>query len=126
MEIKRIITELNKAEIDPKANIKLVKITGDKEISVYAAEISPKTYLNPHYHNAGIEIYQIVEGEGEMRIGNVKNNMIKWEEIFKISGGDFFSIESKKVHQIVNTSDKPLIAIFTCSEKHLSTDRHFI
>ena len=77
MEIKNINIELKNARLDKKAGIKLVRLTGNENISVYAAEISPKTKLNPHYHLHGIETYQIFKGSGIMKIGRRDNNVIE-------------------------------------------------
>jgi len=126
MEIKNIFTELENSPMDNKAGIRLVKLTGDKEISVYAADIAPKTELKPHYHKLGIETYQILQGEGVMKIGNLENGKVLWTEVFTAKVGDCFSIEEGLVHQILNESDKPLLAVFSCPESHVGSDRHFI
>ena len=73
MEVKNINEELSKVEIDEKTGIKVTYITGDSNISVYAAEIAPKTELNPHYHKIGIETYQVLEGCGIMKVGDFQN-----------------------------------------------------
>ena len=126
MDIKNIKTELQNASLDKKAGIKLIKLTGNFDISVFAAEIPAKTALNPHFHKHGIEIYQILEGEGTMKTGNLENNNVNWNEIFNVLKGDCFSINEMEVHQIVNSTDNPLIAVFTCSESHLGDDRYFV
>ena len=100
MDIKNLEKELSIAQIDPKANIKLVKISGNSEISVFAAQVSPHTHLNPHYHKVGIEIYQIYQGQGEMKVGSVIKDSVIWEETFKINQGYFFIIEAGKVNQL--------------------------
>ncbi|HOV15171.1 MAG TPA: cupin domain-containing protein [Spirochaetota bacterium] len=126
MEIKNIKSELKNAPIDLKANIKLIKLTGDKNISVFAAEILPKTKLNPHYHKNGIETYQIYQGTGIMKVGELNDNKVKWNETFDVKTGDCFTIVESQIHQIINDSDEILIALFTCPEPHLGDDRFFI
>lgn len=126
MEIKNINQELSKVEIDEKTGIKVTFMTGDSNISVYAAEIAPKTELNPHYHMIGIETYQVLEGNGMMKVGDFQNNTVRWTETFEVKQGDCFSISSSKVHQIINNSDKSLKTIFTCPSDHLGQDRFFI
>jgi mannose-6-phosphate isomerase-like protein (cupin superfamily) len=126
MKVKNIFEELSKVEIDHKAGIKLSLMTGDSDISVYAAEIAPKTELNPHYHKIGIETYQVLEGSGIMKVGVYENNQIRWTDIFDVKQGDCFSIPSPKVHQIINSSDKTLRTIFTCPSAHLGQDRYFV
>lgn len=126
MDIRNIKNELKNASVDTRAGIKLIKLTGDINTSVFAAEIKPKTMLNPHFHKKGIEIYQVLEGEGMMNVGEMKNNNIIWNNKFKVKQGDFFSIQEQKIHQIVNDSENPLVTVFTCPESHLGKDRFFV
>jgi len=126
MLVKNINSELKDAPIDDKAGIKLVKITGDDEISIYAADISPNTSLNPHYHKVGIETYQILEGKGLMKIGELKNDKVQWTETFEASEGDCFSISEYTVHQIINHTNYNLRAIFSCASSHVGDDRYFV
>lgn len=126
MEVKNIREVVKKAPLDKGAGIKVVKITGDEKISVFAAEITAGTELTPHYHNIGIEIYQVFDGSGIMKVGSVNGDSLFWEDIIEVSTGDSFYIPEGKVHQILNNSDKDLIMLFTCPENHLSSDRFFI
>lgn len=126
MEIKNIFTELKKSAMDSKAGIKLVKLAGDKDISVYAADIAPKTELKPHYHKFGIETYHILQGEGVMKIGTLEAQKITWTDIFTVKVGDFFSIEEGLIHQIINESNQALLAVFSCAESHVGNDRFFV
>jgi mannose-6-phosphate isomerase-like protein (cupin superfamily) len=126
MEIKNIYSLLSTVQIDKATGIKLVKMTGDPEISIYAAEISPNTELNPHYHKNGIETYQVLEGKGVMKVGDCHNDTFKWTEIFEVSTGDCYFIPANKVHQIINNSNEVLRTVFACPSDHLGTDRFFI
>ena len=126
MNIVNIDLELKEALIDDATGVKLVKITGDFNISVYAAEIAPKTELNPHYHKVGIETYQVLEGCGVMKVGEYEDNAVRWTDSFEVRKGDCFTITSPKVHQIINTTDQNLKTIFTCPSDHLEQDRYFI
>lgn len=126
MEINNIFSELAITSLDNNSGIKLVKLTGDKDISLYAADIAPKTELRPHYHKFGIETYQILKGEGVMKIGRLKNGKADWTETFTAKLGDCFSIEEGLVHQILNNSDSPLLVVFSCPESHVGSDRFFI
>jgi mannose-6-phosphate isomerase-like protein (cupin superfamily) len=125
MNIVNIDLELKEALTDDATGVKLVKITGDSNISVYAAEIAPKTELNPHYHKVGIETYQVLEGRGVMKVGEYKDDTVRWTDTFKVKQGDCFSISPPQVHQIINTSDQILRTIFTCPSDHLGQDRYF-
>jgi mannose-6-phosphate isomerase-like protein (cupin superfamily) len=127
MNTKNIKTELQNAPLDKKAGIKLIKLTGDENISVYAAEIAPKTKLNPHFHSHGIETYQIFKGNGIMKIGKrTNNNTVEWIESINVQEGDCFCISEGSVHQLINASLETLQAIFLCPESHLGKDRFFI
>jgi len=125
MIVKNIFEELSKVETDNKTGIKITYITGDSHISVFAAEIAPKTELNPHYHKIGIETYQVLEGYGTMKVGDYINDSVHWIETFEVKQGDCFSISSPKVHQIINKSDQILRTVFTCPSDHLGQDRFF-
>ncbi|MBP1640623.1 MAG: hypothetical protein H6Q17_2206 [Bacteroidetes bacterium] len=126
MNIANIDLELKDASTDDATGIKLVRITGDSVISIYAAEIAPQKVLKPHFHKNGIEIYQILLGSGTMKVGNYDNNSIIWKDSFEVTTGDCFSISANTVHQIVNNSDKALRTIFTCHSSHLGQDRYFV
>jgi mannose-6-phosphate isomerase-like protein (cupin superfamily) len=126
MKVKNITRELESVEIDNKTNIKIALMTGNQGLSVYAAEIAPKTELNPHYHKKVIEIYQILEGNGVMRVGKLNNNTVEWTDSFEVVAGDCFSISENKVHQIVNNSNDRLRVIFCCPSGHLGNDRFFV
>jgi mannose-6-phosphate isomerase-like protein (cupin superfamily) len=126
MNIKNIKTELQNAPLDKNAGIKLIKLTGDENISVYAAEIAPRTKLNPHFHTHGIETYQIFKGNGIIKIGKRINSTIEWIESINVQEGDCFFINEESVHQLINDTREPLQAIFSCPEAHLGKDRFFI
>lgn len=126
MDVKNIRAVVKNAPMDKGAGIKVVKITGDEKISVFAAEVAPGTELTPHYHNVGIEIYQVFDGSGIMKVGSVEGKTVFWENVLEVSTGDSFNIPEGKVHQIVNNTEESLIMLFTCPESHLSTDRFFI
>ena len=112
--------------MDAQTGIKLIKMTGNSNISVYAAEIAPDTELRPHYHQQGIETYQILSGKGIMRIGDLRDGFISWRPDIEVTRGACFSIEEYWVHQIVNHTSEKLLAIFSCPESHVGADRFFV
>lgn len=126
MKIRNLFQELETTPQDPLTGIKLTRLTGDEKISVYAAEISANTALKAHYHEKGIETYQIIGGKGKMKIGDIDQKQVNWTEEFEVISGDCFSIEEGMVHKIINESGEPLKAIFTCPESHIGNDRFFI
>jgi mannose-6-phosphate isomerase-like protein (cupin superfamily) len=127
MEIKNIYKELERVTPDEKAGIKVDRLTGDDNVSVFVAEIAEHKWVKPHYHQKGVEIYHILEGRGLMKIGRVEGqNQVAWESEFPVEKGDCFSIPEKTVHQLANTGTARLCVLFICSPTHLSTDRFFV
>lgn len=53
MEVKNIYN--NFKDVDKGTNIKLVKLAGDEDISVFGADIAANSKLTPHYHKNSIE-----------------------------------------------------------------------
>lgn len=126
MDLINLYHLLEDAAIDEKTGIKIERVTGDDYFSLYAGQILPGTWLKPHYHTTGIEIYQILEGSGVMKIGTRTGDSVAWEEERSANAGDCFTILEGKVHQLGNMTARRLIACFTCSPSHLGDDRFFL
>ena len=128
MEIKNIYKELEKVTPDEKAGIKVDRLTGDDNVSVFVAEIAEHKWVKPHYHQKGVEIYHILDGRGLMKIGRGgrAESRSPGSLEFPVEKGDCFSIPEKTVHQLANTGTARLCAMFICSPTHLSTDRFFV
>ena len=126
--LSNLYEQISMAELDEAVGIRLAYLTGDDEFSLYGAEIAPYKRLAAHYHESGIEIYQIVEGIGTMFTGNhdCKDNVTTWNRPFNIKKGDCFIINEGEVHQLLNNSDSNLVVIFGAPKSHLSTDRIMI
>lgn len=124
MEIKNIFTDLKNAEKDEAVGIRSIRLSGDDNFALYAAEIDGNKSIGAHYHTNGNEIYQVVEGNGQMNIGilNDEDN-IEWKEPVVVKKGDCFTVRENEVHQLENTSSEKLIIIFACPYSHISTDR---
>lgn len=122
--VSNLYEALESAEFDPAVGIRLAHLTGNGGFSLYAAEIAPHKRVSAHFHNNGIETYQIIAGEGLMCLGKPRQDgNVGWLQPFKIKRGDCFTIGERTVHQLFNTSDEKLIAVFGCPQSHLSTDR---
>lgn len=126
MEVINLFQHLDTIGTDEKTGIKIDRMCGDDRFSLYVGEIFPHTWLKPHYHHHGMEIYQIIEGSGVMKTGTRKGDQVIWEEETPVSKGDCFTIPEDNVHQLGNNTDKRLIACFTCSPSHLGDDRYFM
>jgi mannose-6-phosphate isomerase-like protein (cupin superfamily) len=80
--------------------------------------------VGAHYHESGIEMYKIVEGNGMMHIGLPdNNNNVNWHHSTRVKKGDCFTVNEGEVHQLVNENESILIAIVCCPKSHLSSDR---
>ena len=126
MEVINLAEHLNKAGMDHKAGIRIIRATGDETCSLYVAEILPNTWLHAHYHQHGTEIYQIMEGKGVMRIGTREHTGTAWKEEYAVAAGDCFTVPEGGVHQLGNPTDQRLIACFICPPSHLGDDRFFM
>lgn len=137
MQITNISKTLKNAKMDKKVGIKIVKLTGDDKCGMYVAEIAPGKSVRPHYHGKGVEIYQILKGQGIMKIGKVIKSFdsdslrsepsgSKTGQGKKVKSGDCFSIFGGEVHQLFNKAKTKLILLFICPDSHMNKDRFFI
>lgn len=122
--LNNLYERISFAELDEAVGIRVAYLTGNDEFSLFCAEIGPYKRVGAHYHTLGIEIYQIVEGNGTMFTGkpNINNN-VTWNKPLKVKKGDCFTINEGEVHQLINKCGGKLIAIFGCPKSHLSSDR---
>lgn len=74
--------------------------------SLAEATIGPGVTTDAHYHPQSEEIYYILTGSGEMKIGN---------ETQIVSPGDAISIPPGLVHQIRNIGQSPLRLLCCCA-----------
>lgn len=115
---------IESSELDPEVGIRLGHLSGNKQFSLFGAEIGSQRVLSAHYHKYGEEIYLIIEGSGIMYLGEFDSSgNVEWEPPFEINKGDCFTVDAKKVHQLCNNTEQRLVAVFGCSQSHLSTDR---
>ncbi len=122
--LNNLYEKITAAELDEAVGIRLAYLTGNEEFSLFGAEIAPYKSVAAHYHNSGIEIYQILEGNGTMLTGKPdRNNNVTWNKPLKVKKGDCFTINEGIVHQLISKCDSKLIAIFGCPKAHLSSDR---
>ena len=116
--------KIENAKFDYVVGILIAHLTGSDEFSLFGAEIAPRRKVGAHYHKSGIEIYQIVEGNGMMHTGLPdNNNNVNWHNAMRVKKGDCFTVNEGEVHQLANENDSKLIAIICCPKSHLSTDR---
>jgi len=66
-------------------------------------ELEPQGGQVPWHNHEQVEIYYILEGTGEMCVG---------EEMQTVEGGQLIFIPSNVYHQLTNTSDAPLTMMY--------------
>jgi mannose-6-phosphate isomerase-like protein (cupin superfamily) len=119
--------QVKTAPIDPKVEIRIVKVTGDDDIGLYVAELPPHRSVTAHYHRTGSEIYQIVQGVGKIHTGlPTSDNVVTWNRSVAVRIGDCFTVQEGEVHQLENTGSLPMIAIIICPAAHIGNDRFII
>ena len=74
--------------------------------SLAEARIAPGLATTPHYHPECEEIYYVLEGTGEMRIG---------DDVSLVRRGDAIAIPPGAVHQIRNTGRSTLKILCCCA-----------
>lgn len=126
-KIVNMAEAIQRAQLDSKVGIAIVRLAGNDDFALYAAELAPGKAVTAHYHNRGVEIYQIVEGEGIMHTGLVNtDNHVSWNKPLAAKAGDCFNVEELEVHQLQNTEDKRLFVVFCCPNAHLNQDRFIV
>lgn len=124
VNLKNLYQVIRSSRLDKAVGIRIDHITGDDAFSFYGAEIGPNQKVGAHFHESGIEIYQIVEGQGTMHIGKPAGNLeVDWQESFPVRKGDCFTIDEGMAHQLDNDSDQPMILVVGCPKSHLAANR---
>lgn len=109
----KIIETAHNSEIRPLVD----RTTSAIENCSLAEEILPVgTVVAAHYHKQTEEIYYILTGAGEMRVG---------EEVREVKGGDAVFIPRLAVHTLKNTGTEPIKLLLVCGAAH-SFDDYFL
>lgn len=106
----RSVTELQPKE--PFENVYSEKIAEDSLSSSFLIWIKKEVKLHKHLEHS--EHVYVLEGEGNMQLGN---------ETFKIKAGYLIFIPQNTPHKVVTTSNTPLKVISIQSPKFDGTDR---
>ena len=122
IEIKRWNNQLDNCEYDDRVGIRIAKLLSSNDFSTFITVIEPQRCVTPHYHKYGDEHYHIISGSGTLKVKNMLNLT---EETFLLNEGESFSIAENIMHQLINTSTKPLTLMFSCPDSHLENDRYF-
>jgi mannose-6-phosphate isomerase-like protein (cupin superfamily) len=81
--------------------------------SLAEARLPPGASTTPHYHPLTEEIYYILEGNGQMRIG---------EETRDVAPGDAIAIPPGAIHTILNTGTATLKFLCCCAPPYEDQD----
>lgn len=81
--------------------------------SLAEARIAPGQSTTPHFHPQTEEIYYVLDGVGEMRIG---------EEVRQVRAGDAIAIPPGAPHQIRNHGDATLKILCCCAPGYEHAD----
>jgi mannose-6-phosphate isomerase-like protein (cupin superfamily) len=81
--------------------------------SLAEARLLPGASTTPHYHRLTEEIYYLLSGEGEMRIG---------DETRTVGPGDAIAIPPGCVHTITNRGSETLLFLCTCAPAYEHDD----
>ena len=96
-------------------NILVEKLTTDEHASCYVIWIKKEVKAHKHEHHT--ENLYIIEGTGEMLLG---------DKTITIKAGDFITIPQGTVHSLKVTSETPIKVISVQAPEFLGTDRIFV
>lgn len=89
-----------------------------KNMSIASGYLKPRQKALPHFHKASEEIYYVISGSGQCRIGNV---------IEKIKEGEAVYISVGATHALENTSrTKTMKVLAICSPTYQDRDTFFV
>ncbi|GAB4467621.1 MAG: cupin domain-containing protein [Armatimonadaceae bacterium] len=81
--------------------------------SLAEAILAPNTATEPHYHPRTEEIYYILQGVGQMRIG---------AKMLRVGPGDGIAIPPGAPHQITNVGTTDLVFLCCCAPAYTHDD----
>ncbi len=108
---------IRKVEVDPEVGVGIAKMVESDKLSVHIAVVKPGTTLKKHYHKHRDEVYIIVDGEGEVYLG---------DKVVKVSRGDIVIIPRETIHGIRNTADRELVFMFISAPPFNPKEDRFI
>jgi mannose-6-phosphate isomerase-like protein (cupin superfamily) len=126
MKISNIQHCLDNSLTDQKVGVKLAFLTGDENMSMFAIELAGGHCIPAHYHKEGIETYYILEGQGVIITGIIRDNTLRWNAECLVNAGDCFTIYPGEVHEFRNVSEGPLRIIASAPLNHIQNDRYFL
>ena len=93
------------------------EIHGNKNLSLAEARVKPGGKTEPHFHKESEEIYQVVSGEGILKIEN---------ETYEVGEGVSVVIMPGQVHSLENTGKNDLVVICCCAPAYRHDDTKLV
>ncbi len=94
-------------------NVKVVPLTSNQDASQFLIYVKKSVPL--HIHKEHSEMVYIVDGEGQMQLG---------DKTFTIKKGDFVKIDENTPHVVKVTSSQPLKVLSTQTPEYFGKDKH--
>ncbi|HEY9159631.1 MAG TPA: cupin domain-containing protein [Desulfomonilia bacterium] len=125
--MKNMNDVLAETNIDKEVGVKVTPMAGDENLSLLVAEVAARKVLKPHYHKNSVEIYFIEQGEGIMKLGDLKEDGdVKWTNILDVKKGDCITVKPGQVHTLENQGPENVIIIVGCPMSNITTDRYVV
>lgn len=87
------------------------------QCSVAEESLPPGHAVTPHFHRATEEVYYVLEGSGEMTIG---------DETELVAAGDAVFIPTGKWHSLRNTGATAMRIVLVCGPAFSRVDENFL
>lgn len=125
MQINNIHNLFNRLVKDEKSDVHTLEVIHGS-MSLWIAELKAGKILPAHYHNDGIEIYQVLDGQGNIELGDLSvDKSVTWKNDINLQPGDILEIKPGVVHRLIG-GKKNLKLIFFAPPSHLDSDRVFL
>ncbi len=110
----RVLNTRHGSEIRPLVDRTTSSIT---QCSVAEELLPPGAAVTPHLHRETEEVYYIIDGSGEMTVG---------DDCKTVAAGDAIYIPRDTVHTLRNTGDVPMRIVLVCGPAFRHEDEHFV
>ena len=87
------------------------------QCSLAEESLPPGHAVTPHFHRVTEEIYYVLDGSGEMTVGN---------ETKAVSAGDAIFIPTGEWHSLHNTGSREMHIILVCGPAFSRSDENFL
>lgn len=110
----RVLHTRHGSEIRPLIDRTTSEIT---QCSLAEETLPPGHAVAPHFHRETEEIYYVLEGEGEMTVG---------DEVRRVASGDAVFIPRASRHTLRNTGAAPMRIVLVCGPAFSRADENLL